>query len=55
MTYKLSKDKNGEVYNVIKNNGDHVLHIPLNPENADYQKYLDWVAEGNTPEPADEV
>jgi len=28
--------------------------IPMNPENTDYQEYLKWVAEGNTPEPADE-
>ena len=29
-------------------------HIPLNPDNTDYQAYLKWVAEGNTPIPADE-
>ena len=27
--------------------------IPLNSENADYQEYLEWVAEGNTAEAAD--
>ena len=27
--------------------------IPLDPENADYQEYLEWVAEGNTAEAAD--
>lgn len=28
--------------------------IPFVSENTDYQEYLKWVAEGNTPEPADQ-
>jgi hypothetical protein len=28
--------------------------IPFDPDNTDYQAYLKWVSEGNTPLPADE-
>ena len=29
-------------------------YIPMVEGNMSYQAYLEWVAEGNTPEPADE-
>ena len=28
-------------------------YIPFDEGNTDYQEYLEWVAEGNTPEAAD--
>ena len=27
--------------------------IPADPDNTDYQAYLKWLAEGNTPQPAE--
>jgi hypothetical protein len=46
--YKLTKFPN-QVFRVLDN-----TFIPFDPDNTDYQEYLKWVAEGNTPEPADE-
>jgi len=50
-TYKLYKNVNGEIFNVLLNDK---TCIPFDPANTDYQAYLAWLAEGNTPEPADE-
>ena len=50
--YKLVKNMFG-IVDTVKNIETHAC-IPLNPENTDYQKYLTWIDEGNTPEPADE-
>ena len=51
-TYKLVKTFDGEIRVVLRNEADS---IPFDPANTDYQEYLKWLDEGNTPEPADEV
>ena len=40
--------------NCVKRLRDNTF-IPFDPANIDYQEYLQWLEEGNTPEPADEV
>ena len=54
--YKLYKDvRTNEIVSVVKTNTDgKVWSIPFVEANTDYQEYLEWLAEGNTPEPADE-
>ena len=50
--YKLYKNlRNDEVSTVIRTKDG--ASIPFDPANTDYAKYLEWLAEGNTPEPAD--
>jgi len=56
MIYKLAKDLiSGQTRSVNKIDDDgQVYGIPFDPANTDYQAYLKWVSEGNTPLPADE-
>lgn len=48
--YQLITNENGTV-NAILRTAD-VACIPINELNTDYLKYLDWLAEGNEPLPA---
>jgi hypothetical protein len=50
--YKLIKSLRNEI-NVVQRIIDGAC-IPFDPDNTDYQAYLKWVSEGNTPEPAEE-
>ena len=50
--YKLHKNIMG-VEDCIKRIADNAC-IPFAPDNTDYQQYLKWLSEGNTPTPADE-
>tara|TARA_B100001939_G_scaffold226206_1_gene194697 strand:+ start:275 stop:445 length:171 start_codon:yes stop_codon:yes gene_type:complete len=51
VTSKFSDGTSNQT-SVIRRLSDDVF-IPMNENNCDYQQYLEWVAEGNTPEPAE--
>ena len=53
MSYKKSKDSEGNVRTDQIRRISDGAGIPFDEENNDYQHYLAWVAEGNTPADAD--
>ena len=54
--YKKYPSIDGEEPNCVsKIEANGSTCVPFNTDNADYQEYLTWLAEGNTPEPADPV
>lgn len=51
--YKLMNNLFGGESCYVHRVADNAL-IPFDPANTDYQAYLKWLEEGNTPLPADE-
>jgi hypothetical protein len=56
MNYKFTTPENRAVFIIEDDNSckTSLLVTGVDPDNTDYQTYLKWVAEGNTPLPADE-
>jgi len=51
--YKLIKNYLNESINTVYKIDSNIF-IPFDEANPSYQEYLKWLAEGNTPLPADE-
>ena len=51
--YKQCKDSFGNISNTCVQRLSDNAFIPFDPANTDYQAYLKWLDEGNTPLPAE--
>jgi hypothetical protein len=52
--YKLYRSRpTGNIDYVLLIQGSEISSIPMDADNMDYRAYLDWVAKGNQPLPAD--
>jgi hypothetical protein len=51
--YKFLRQKDGSISNetILRDDG---VFIPFDNANIDYQAYLKWLSEGNTPLPPDQ-
>ena len=47
MTYTLTAQPNV----IVRDEDGGQSFIPVDPDNIDYQKYMEWLAEGNAPTP----
>ena len=55
-TYTWLKDPITDTQATLKRQDaeGNVAYVPVSEDNRDYQEYLEWLAEGNEPLPADE-
>jgi hypothetical protein len=52
--YKVMFSIDGKELKSVQRLSDNAF-IPFDPQNVDYQAYLQWLSEGNQPLPADEA
>ena len=52
LNYKQVAGPGGDLLDMVQKLPDTTF-VPFDPANTDYQEYLEWVAEGNTPDPAE--